>query len=82
MPGDTLQQRALAAVFHRFLDRIDAGLAVGGIEARLPDGTQRLLGGRRPGPVPIVMLHRWRALVRLATGGSVGWYRAWADGDW
>ena len=82
MPGDTLQQRALAAVFHRFLDRIDAGLAAGGIEARLPDGTHRLLGGRKPGPVPIVTLHRWRALVRLATGGSVGWYRAWADGDW
>ncbi len=82
MPRDTLQQRALAPLFHRFLDRIDAGLESGGIEARLPDGTHRLLGGRKPGPVPIVMLHRWRALVRLATGGSVGWYRAWADGDW
>ncbi|USU12685.1 cyclopropane-fatty-acyl-phospholipid synthase family protein [Sphingomonadaceae bacterium OTU29THOMA1] len=82
MPGDTIQQRALARTFDRFLDRIDTGLASGGIEARLPDGTHRLLGGRKPGPVPIVTLHRWRALVRLATGGSVGWYRAWADGDW
>lgn len=82
MAADTLQQRALAPLFHRFLDRIDAGLDSGGIEARLPDGTHRLLGGRRPGPVPIVTLHRWRALVRLASGGSVGWYRAWADGDW
>jgi len=82
MARDTLQQRALAPLFHRFLDRIDAGLERGGIEARLPDDTHRLLGGRKPGPVPIVTLHRWRALVRLATGGSVGWYRAWADGDW
>jgi len=82
MAADTFQTRALAPIFHRLLDRIDAGLASGGIEARLPDGTHRLLGGRKPGPVPIVTLHRWRALVRLATGGSVGWYRAWRDGDW
>jgi cyclopropane-fatty-acyl-phospholipid synthase len=82
MAADILQQRALSPLFHRFLDRIDAGLACGGIEARLPDGTHRLLGGRRPGPVPLVTLHRWRGLVRLATGGSVGWYRAWTDGDW
>ncbi|MCP3735349.1 cyclopropane-fatty-acyl-phospholipid synthase family protein [Sphingomonas sp. RP10(2022)] len=82
MLRDTIQQRALAPIFHRFLDRIDAGLASGAIDARLPDGRRRLLGGRMPGPVPIVTLHRWRALVRLASGGSVGWYKAWADGDW
>ncbi|WP_243402881.1 MULTISPECIES: SAM-dependent methyltransferase [Sphingomonas] len=82
MPGDTFQQRLFAPAFHRFLDRIDTGLVRGGIEARLPDGTHRLLGGRKPGPVPLVTIHRWRALVRLATGGSVGWYEAWADGDW
>lgn len=82
MPGDTFQQRLFAPAFHRFLDRIDTGLVRGGIEARLPDGTHRLLGGRKPGPVPLVTIHRWRALVRLATGGSVGWYEAWADGEW
>ncbi|MDE0877737.1 MAG: cyclopropane-fatty-acyl-phospholipid synthase [Sphingomonas bacterium] len=80
--GGSGTSRLLAPVFHRLLDRIDAGLEEGGIDAHLPDGTQRLLGGRRPGPVPIVTLHRWRALVRLATGGSVGWYEAWAAGDW
>ncbi|KQM65012.1 cyclopropane-fatty-acyl-phospholipid synthase [Sphingomonas sp. Leaf17] len=69
-------------MFHRLLDRIDAGLAEGAIDAHLPDGTHRLIGGRSPGPVPVVHLHRWRALVRLATGGSVGWYEAWAAGDW
>ena len=74
--------RVVAPVFHRLLDRIDAGLLSGAIDARLPDGTRRLLGGRADGPVPIVTLHRWRALVRLTTGGSVGWYEAWAAGDW
>ena len=74
--------RLVAPVFHRLLDRIDAGLESGGIEAHLPDGTQRLIGGRAAGPLPVVTVHRWRALVRLATAGSVGWYEGWAAGDW
>jgi cyclopropane-fatty-acyl-phospholipid synthase len=78
----TTLARFVAPIFHRLLDRIDAGLESGGIEARLPDGTRRLIGGRAPGPLPIVIVHRWRALVRLATAGSVGWYEGWAAGDW
>ena len=68
--------------FHRLLDRIDSGLVTGAIDATLPDGTRRLLGGRAEGPVPIVVLHRWRALSRLAVGGSIGWYEGWTAGDW
>ncbi|EAT07310.1 Cyclopropane-fatty-acyl-phospholipid synthase [Sphingomonas sp. SKA58] len=64
------------------LDRIDQGLEAGSLEADLPDGTRRLLGGRAAGPDCVVHLHSWRALVRLATGGSAGWYRAWAAGEW
>ncbi|MBD8638229.1 SAM-dependent methyltransferase [Sphingomonas sp. CFBP 13733] len=78
----TSAARLTAPLFHRLLDRIDAGLESGGIEASLPDGTRRLLGGRAPGPMPIVTVHRWRALVRLATAGSVGWYEGWTAGDW
>jgi cyclopropane-fatty-acyl-phospholipid synthase len=74
--------KLIAAPFHRILDRIDAGLEAGGIDATLPDGTHRLLGGRAPGPLPVVAVHRWRALVRLITGGSIGWYQGWEDGDW
>ena len=73
---------ALAPLFHRLLDRIDRGLEVGAIEASLPNGTARLLGGRAHGPVAIVAVHDWRALIRLATGGSAGWYEGWAAGDW
>ncbi|HEX8484216.1 MAG TPA: cyclopropane-fatty-acyl-phospholipid synthase family protein [Sphingomonas sp.] len=64
------------------LDGIDRALDMGAIDATLPDGTHRLLGGRAEGPVAVVNLRRWRALVRLATGGSVGWYEAWVAGDW
>ncbi|WHO37122.1 cyclopropane-fatty-acyl-phospholipid synthase family protein [Sphingobium sp. AP49] len=74
--------RLMAPFFHRLLDRIDLGLEWGTLEATLPDGTRRLLGGRAPGPDCTVALIRWRALVRLGTGGSAGWYRAWAAGEW
>lgn len=80
--GSGLFARLLAPGFQRLLDHIDRGLEWGAIEARLPDGSQRRLGGRRPGPVAHVELVHWRALVRLMVSGSVGWYRGWADGDW
>jgi cyclopropane-fatty-acyl-phospholipid synthase len=30
----------------------------------------------------VVRLNSWLALVRLTTSGSVGWYKAWAAGEW
>ena len=74
--------RLIAPVFHRILDRIDRGLAAGAIDACLPDGTRRLLGGHGEGPVAVVRLHRWRALRRLVSAGSIGWYEGWEAGDW
>lgn len=79
--GGTLA-RLFGGSFNRILDRIDAGLAEGGIDATLPDGSRRLLGMRAPGPVPVVHLHSWRAIVRLVSSGSVGWYKAWANDEW
>jgi cyclopropane-fatty-acyl-phospholipid synthase len=74
--------RLWAGGINRILDRIDAGLSRGSIMATLPDGTTRLLGGRAPGFDCIVELRSGRALLRLATGGSVGWYQAWEAGEW
>ncbi len=72
----------VAPLFHRLLDRIDRGLEQGALEADLPDGTCRLLGGRTSGPQCRVDLQSWWALVRLVAGGSAGWYRGWAAGEW
>jgi cyclopropane-fatty-acyl-phospholipid synthase len=80
--GGDLLARLFARGFARMLDRIDAGLAEGRIETTLPDGSFRILGGRHPGPVAIVHLASWRSLARLATSGSVGWYKAWKLGEW
>ncbi|MDR6850202.1 cyclopropane-fatty-acyl-phospholipid synthase [Sphingomonas sp. BE270] len=72
----------LATLFDRLLDRIDAGLAEGSLTATLPGTRTRRLGGRAPGPDAVVDLVRWRALGRLVTGGSAGWYVAWSKGEW
>lgn len=71
-----------ARVCEPFLSRFDQGLEAGTIEAVLPDGSCRILGGRGTGPVARIDFLRWRALLRVALGGSVGFYNAWADGDW
>ncbi|MGZ8298777.1 MAG: SAM-dependent methyltransferase, partial [Allosphingosinicella sp.] len=80
--GGGLLAHLLSGSFSRILRRIDRGLERGAIEAVLPDGSRRILGGRRPGPRSIVHLHSWRALARLISSGSVGWYKSWELGEW
>lgn len=74
--------RLLAPGFRRIIDRIDTGLVTGTIRLTLPDGGKRVLGGRAPGFEATVHLRDWRALLRLAVAGSVGWYQAWEAGEW
>ena len=74
--------RLLAPGFHKLLDRLDAGMDRGAVLGRLPDGNTRLIGSRAPGFEAEVHIHNWRALLRAATGGSVGWYQAWEAGEW
>ncbi|MBC7986863.1 MAG: class I SAM-dependent methyltransferase [Sphingomonadaceae bacterium] len=79
--GEGWLSRLVAPGFRRVLDQIDRGLGEGRLEVVLPSGKQRVLGGRAPGPSAQVRLDTWRPLVRLLSG-SVGWYRAWALGEW
>lgn len=78
--------RLLDGLFARFgkkvMARIDAGLATGSIDVHLPDGSITVLGGRSPGVEAVLHLVDWRALFRLATSGSGGWYLAWRHGEW
>jgi cyclopropane-fatty-acyl-phospholipid synthase len=80
--GGGLVARIAAPAFTRLLDQLDARLLEGGIHGTLPSGEHRRIGFHAPGPEPIVHVHSWRALVRLATSGSVGWYKAWELGEW
>lgn len=72
----------VAPAFGRIVDQLDRRLAKGGIRATLPSGERRDVGFHAPGPEPVVELRSWIALVRLATSGSVGWYKAWERGEW
>ncbi|MEO7504111.1 MAG: cyclopropane-fatty-acyl-phospholipid synthase family protein [Sphingomicrobium sp.] len=74
--------RLAGPMFARVVEGLDERLLSGGLEARLPDGTRRRVGFRTPGPVATVDISSWKALVRLATSGSVGWYKAWENGEW
>ena len=79
-PG--LVARLLAPGVETMLARIDAALDTGAIHGTLPDGTPRMLGGRAPGFEVRFELRSYRALVRIATNGSVGLYQAWEAGEW
>ena len=80
--GGGLVARLTAPAVAKVLDQIDRRLGCGGIELALPDGGKRRLGFHKAGPHAVVRLSSWLALVRLATSGSVGWYKAWALGEW
>ena len=79
-PG--LLARLLAPGVEKMLSRIDKALVTGTIHGTLPDGTPRILGGRAPGFECVFELRSYRALVRIATNGSVGLYQAWEAGEW
>lgn len=74
--------RVAAPAFRRIVDQLHARIETGGIDATMPDGSRRRVGFHSPGPVAVVRLNSWLALVRVATSGSVGWYKAWAAGEW
>ena len=80
--GGGLVARLTSPAFSKVLDEIDRKLACGGIEATLPGGEKRRLGFHAAGPEAVVRLSSGLALVRLATSGSVGWYKAWTLGEW
>jgi cyclopropane-fatty-acyl-phospholipid synthase len=77
-----LAARVVGPLFARLVDTLDRQLLTGGIDATLPDGSRRRVGFHAPGAEAVVHVRSWRALVRLATSGSVGWYKAWAAGEW
>ena len=80
--GSGVLGRLFARSFSIVLDQIEERLETGGVDLVLPDGSLRRIGFKSDGPVAIVRLHSWYALVRLVTSGSIGWYRAWTKGEW
>jgi len=80
--ADRTARSAAPAPARWILGRMERHIDAGEIEIVLPDGTTRRLAGAAPGPHAVVQLNRMRALLRLATGGALGFARAYIDGDW
>jgi cyclopropane-fatty-acyl-phospholipid synthase len=64
------------------LRHILAGLERGSLEVTTPDGVRVAHRATLPGPEASIVLHRWRALRRLAFGGDIAFAEAYGDGDW
>jgi cyclopropane-fatty-acyl-phospholipid synthase len=57
-------------------------LACGALTIVTPEGGRISHRAVRAAPEATLLLHRWRTLRRLATGGDVGFAEAYIDGDW
>lgn len=72
----------LAVPMRRLVARIEARIERGSIAGIFPDGSSYRIAGPEPGFDALVFFRDWRALLRLATAGSVGWYRGWEAREW
>ncbi len=64
------------------LRALAARLAIGRVTIVTPEGERIAAQGPASGPDATLILHRWSALRRLATGGAIGFAEAYIDGLW
>jgi len=79
MAGSSPGRRRLG---QRLLVRMLSGIKTGTLTVTLPGGTRLRYAASQPGPEAVLVLHRWRALRRLAIGGDIGFAEAYLDQDW
>lgn len=72
----------LARMAARWVFSLSAGIQVGTLRVTLPDGTSHTFRGARPGPEADCRLHNWRAVLRMLSGGDVGFAEGYMCGDW
>lgn len=82
IPLTALPIASLAGLRAAPLRRVMAGLTRGSLEVTTPDGLHVVHRAPLPGPEASIVLHRWRALRRLALGGDIAFAEAYGDGDW
>ena len=66
----------------RIILSICSRIEIGAMGVVLPDGRSLVFRGKEPGPQGVILLHDYRALNRLASGGSLGLAEAYLDGEW
>jgi len=79
VPGSAQGRSGLGS---RVLRHLLRGLDSGRLTIETPGRQHLALQGRTAGPEAAIVLHRWRAVRRLLTGGDLGFAEAYIDGDW
>lgn len=64
------------------LERVLRHITCGSISVVLPNGRCVTASAPLPGPHAKLVVRRWRALWRLATGGDLAFARAYIEADW
>ena len=64
------------------LNRLLRRLQCGGLTVVLPAGQSVTHHTQTPGPFGVLLLHRWRTLLRLVVKGDIGFAEAYMDEDW
>lgn len=72
------KESVAASILRRIVSEIEFGQIV----VVLPSFERVEHRGWRPGPCATIVLHRWRAIGRLAREGDLGFAEAFIDGDW
>ncbi|MBB4040479.1 cyclopropane-fatty-acyl-phospholipid synthase [Microvirga flocculans] len=76
------RNRRLRGLAPSFLAKLLAAIQYGSLVVVTPSGERIRHEKRNPGPEAILVLHRWRALRRLASRGDLGFAQGYIDGDW
>ncbi|MGE9009531.1 class I SAM-dependent methyltransferase [Leptospira interrogans] len=69
---------SLNSFMQRMLRKIDCGE----ILVQMPGGRRVLIGGKRAGEQTHVTIHRWKCMLRLLTGGDLGFAEGYLAGEW
>ena len=76
------RDRLFAGVAPGFLRRLLSCIQCGSLVVETPSGERVRASSRNAGPEATLVLHRWRGMRRLATGGDLGFAESYMDGDW
>ena len=81
-PVDTARTTTTAALLKSFMQRMLHKIDCGEILLQTPGGRRFLIGGKRSAEKTQLTIHRWRCILRLLTGGDLGFAEGYLAGEW
>jgi cyclopropane-fatty-acyl-phospholipid synthase len=81
-PVDTARTPTSGALLKSLMQTMLRKIDCGEILLQTPGGRRFLIGGKRSGEQTHVTIHRWRCMLRLLTGGDLGFAEGYLAGEW